>query len=191
MPNISSDINAVVRVHPSKSQVFLVSLLLLAGVCFLTGFNLLVEHPGVSWIPLVIGLLLTTVAIFCWKSSQKDMDMTDSNPTTIKASDGSSISTDSRMISSPESINSLIKLYSSITSRKPLPAPNGLVNDVGDIIPDSEADAIKNVDDINALSQKIANDTIDLLGIGEKIEQPIIDKTTNIDVLISNDTVQR
>lgn len=179
-----------VLVQPSRSQVLLILLVLLSGVCFVTGFAFLWEGKPNSWVPFIIGIPLCIFVITAWFRAQKDTDLENSNPTTIRGSDGNSITTDTRALLSPQSVQNMEKLLCAITHREPLPEPDGLVDENGVPIPNSKIEAQERVNKANMQAGEITDVATDQLGLKVSNEvgtQPLLDEPFSQAIIDTNE----
>lgn len=178
-----------VQVTPVRSQVVLVSLILLAGLCFTAGFAFLWEDKPFSWVPLLFGTLLCSAVIVAWFRAQKDTDLENAKPTTMQDGAGNQITTDTRALASPESVQNMERLFCALTHREPLPEPDGLIDRLGNPIPDSKEEAIVRVTEANNEAQRLTN--IATAGFGTEVEvesgiQPLLDEPYSIEVVQTN-----
>jgi hypothetical protein len=124
------------------------------------------EQPG-GWVFLFLAAILLLVGYVSWGKAQVDVDLLDAHPTLISLPDGTSLSTDSRILRSPEGLRGITRLCDEVLCRQPLPVPDGLVDSSIQIIPDSKREAQEIVNQINATTQASTNALIDALGLGD------------------------
>jgi hypothetical protein len=151
-----ASLKANISVTPKLSQSVIVTLILVSLVPLSVGFYFLWHEKSYVWVPFFIFLLLIGLAITCWWKSQKVIDMSNASPTTVLDKDGNQIITDSRMLESANAVEQMGILFQSIGARQPLPEPDGLVNETGEIIENSQSNALQRANEIN---QNIKEDT--------------------------------
>lgn len=154
-------------VKPAKSQVVLVSLSVAAMIALLIGGGLLAVDKPSGWPFVAISTALFAAIVWCWRQSQRDTDLAQSHPTKVVLADGANLSTDSRLLSSPQGVRDLSKVIESLAMRQPLPAPSGLTGPNGVPIPNSEAGALEVVESINADTQRLHDQA--LLQLNEQL----------------------
>lgn len=142
--------DAKFSIVPLKSHSFLVALLFVSIFCLAVGFYFLWNEKGYAWVPLCVGVGLSAAGVFGWFSSRHEVDMEGAVTTEIANVNGISVKTDSRSLSSQETVNNLEKLILAMNHRIPLPHANGLVDDLGNPIPNSDGEANRVVDSINS-----------------------------------------
>lgn len=113
-------------------------------------------------------------------SIQSDVDLDESHPTQLALADGTTLSTDSRILRSPEGVKAFAQLFQNIISRRPLPEPDGLVDENAQILPDSKAEALALASQINSQTQATTNALLDALGMGDAVESHVIQQTSDI-----------
>lgn len=165
----NAKLSAEVQVKPTRSQVVIVSLILLSGVCFVSGFIFLWENKSHAWIPLSIGLLVIVASVIAWFKSQKDTDLEGSSPTSFTDNTGNQMVTDTRALMSPEVVQNMEKLFCTLAHREPLPDPDGTIDDKGNPIPNSEEEARERVANANEQAKEITSAAF--CGLGTSISQ--------------------
>jgi hypothetical protein len=163
----TAEVKANVDVQPVRSQVFLVSAAIVAAISVICGAGLIAVGQGGGWGFLVFAGVVLAGAFWSWSKSQPDVDLDSSHPTAIALPDGTNISTDSRVLRSPEGVRALGRLVDEILCRRPLPAPDGLVDSNAKVIADSKDDAIAVANQINSSTQAATNSLIDALGLSD------------------------
>ena len=175
----SAQVEAKINVRPTQSQTFLVAVAVVAGISLICSALLF----GIGQPIAGSGFLFLTPAVLwfafkAWTKSQPDIDMEKGHPTRFMLPNGTSVSTDSRTLRSPEGLSGLIRVCGEILHRKPLPNPDGQVDHNLKVIPDSKEAAIATTREINANTQTATNTLIDILGFEE--EEYIDDLTEQI-----------
>ncbi|MCU7805484.1 MAG: hypothetical protein KZQ96_20025 [Candidatus Thiodiazotropha sp. (ex Lucinoma borealis)] len=184
-----AQLNTSVQVIPARSQVVLVSFILLAAICLLSGFAFLWENKQFSWIPLGLGTIISCSVVFAWFKAQKDTDLENAKPTIMQDGSGNQITTDTRALASPESVQNMERLFSVLKHREPLPEPDGLIDSSGNPIPSSQREAIDRVNAANNEAQQLTNIAIEELGIENDAEigiQPLLDEPYSEQVVKTN-----
>ncbi|WP_148261964.1 hypothetical protein [Methylomonas methanica] len=181
--------NTDIQVKPSKSQVVLVSLIILSGICYMAGFLFLWENKTHAWVPLIIGTSIIIPSIFAWFKSQKDTDLENSKPTSFTDGRGNQIVTDTRALMSPEVVQNMERLFCTLTHREPLPEPDGILDKNGIPIPNTVDEARSRVDQANQQAQEIASTASIKLGMSHNSEQgvqPLIDEPYSPKIIHTN-----
>lgn len=163
VPNANLDASATMDFKPQGSQIVLLGLIVSAVLALLTGGWLTYHDKSSAWIFVTVAIALFGSVVWCWKTSHRDADLENSHPTTIGLPDGTSLSTDSRLLSSPQGFKNFADALSSLAQRSPLPEPAGLVGPNGLAIPDSKQAAVERVESLNADSQRFHNEVISAL----------------------------
>lgn len=163
MNSAAAEIKANVDVRPARSQVFLVATSVVAGIAVMCAAGLLMANQAAGWGFLAFALLLITGSFWAWLKSQSDVDLDEAHPTRIALSDGTAVTTDSRLLRSPEAIKGIARICEEIASRRPLPPPDGLVDAQGGLVPDSRAAAVAVTDQLNSSTQAATNALVDML----------------------------
>jgi hypothetical protein len=183
---IQTKVNAKVKIEPLKSQILLIILTIIAGLCLLIGFAFLWNDKPNSWIPLIIGVSLIGLIFYSWLKSQKDTDWENSVPTSFSDSSGNSIVTDTRALMTPESIQALAKLFQILNFRRPLPEADGLIDDQGRLVPNSAKEALEKVTQTNKEAQFITDKVIETIGISHLCKpQPIVAEASPNQVIVA------
>ncbi|MEW8352661.1 MAG: hypothetical protein AB2665_02580 [Candidatus Thiodiazotropha sp.] len=178
-----------IQVRPSRSQVVLVSLIVLAGICYLSGFLFLWEDKQYSWVPIILGVVLSAVVVAAWFKAQKDTDLENSSPTIVRDNIGNQIATDTRALMSPEGIQNMERLFSALTHREPLPEPDGIIDEFGDPVPNTLQEAQKRVIEANLQAQNIADIASSEFGLGQITSsgvQPLLDEPYSEEIIDTN-----
>lgn len=155
--------SASFAVHPVRSQVVLVGLTVTAIFALLVGGSLLAMDKASGWPFVVIATLLCASIVWCWRQSHRDTDLAQAHPTKLVRSDGANLSTDSRLLTTPEGVRAVAQMLDALVLHHPLPEPSGLVGPGAVPIPNSKAQAVKLVDRINADNQISHNQRISFL----------------------------
>nr|VFK59955.1 MAG: hypothetical protein BECKUNK1418G_GA0071005_100957 [Candidatus Kentron sp. UNK]VFK70179.1 MAG: hypothetical protein BECKUNK1418H_GA0071006_102457 [Candidatus Kentron sp. UNK] len=169
--------------------VVLVSLIFLAGVCFISGFAFLWESKDYAWVPLSIGAILCLFVIVAWFRAQKDTDLENATPTTVADSFGNQITTDTRALTSLVAVKNIGELFTDLMHREPLPEPDGLIDDKGNPIPNTEREAKNKVDQANDKAKEITNLATNAFGIPAESEsgiQPLVEEPFSTNIIGTN-----
>lgn len=151
--------NVGVHLKPEKAQTFVIAMALMSTVAMIALFSFLwagIEH---SWVPGCLTLLFAGMAVWAWHSSHEIAGLEGATPTVATFTTKNSsiqISTDARTIFSPEAVKTLNQVISMVGCREPVPTPCGLVDDNGDPIPNSQAEAAEQIRLVNAQAEEIA-----------------------------------
>ena len=165
-----------VKLKPERSQVFVVALAVISGISLVAGCLFLWHKPVYSWVPFLFSVLFGGTSIFAWTKSHKNIDLAGAAPTTISKSGANiQVSTDSRALTSPETIQALEKIFALLGHREPLPEPDGLIGADGKPTTGSKLEAEARVRQANDEASRLAKDAAILFG-GERaesiVEQP-------------------
>lgn len=163
----TAQVKANVDVRPVRSQVFLVAVVIVSAVLIICSAVLIGNGQSGGWAFLLFAAILLSIGYWSWWKAQVDVDLLDAHPTLISLPDGTSVSTDSRILRSPEGLRGITQLCDEVLCRQPLPAPDGLVDSSVRIIPNSKEEAQEIVNQINAATQASTNALIDALGLGD------------------------
>ncbi|WP_430247445.1 hypothetical protein ACIH2S_11125 [Providencia sp. PAZ2] len=183
-PNLKSHLKAKLLLNPAKSQIFLISLLLLSFFLTSLGVFFLWHSKLIGLLPFFAGLILVAVSIAGWFVSQKSIDLDKSIPTTVfKDKDTVQISTDSRSLNSKQATQCLINLIQTVHAREELPYPDGVVAKNGSICTDQES--LQKAREItNNINQQV-NDINNIAITGLKSEFLVRDNDKKIDEIMA------
>ena len=170
----TAGVKASVDVRPVRSQVFLVAVTVVAGISVICGALLIAASDVSGWGFLLFAIILIGGGFKAWTKSQSDVDLHESHPTRLALSDGTMLTTDSRTLRSPEGIQAFAQLFQEVLCRRPLPAPDGLVDDSTRVIPDSKDAALALTNKINNTTQATTNALVDALGLADKAPPNVI-----------------
>jgi hypothetical protein len=176
-----------VDIRPERSHVFIITFAITSALCLFVGFYFLWHKPSYSWVPIVIGISFAIISFLAWNKSHKNIDLANAHPTTIyDQKSGLQFTTDTRALTSPEPIQALERLFTSLSHRIPLPEPDGLVDSSGAPLPDKKQEAIMQIKNINESTEKMTKEAISFIvgaSNGEVIEQPLLQEPGD-DILI-------
>lgn len=176
----AAELKANVDVRPARSQVFLVATSIVAGIAVICSAGLLMANQAAGWGFLAFALLLIAGSSWAWLKSQSDVDLDEAHPTRVALPDGTTVTTDSRLLRSPEAIKGIARICEEIASRRPLPAPDGLVDAQGGLVPGSRAAAVAVTDQLNSSTQAATNALVDMLHLEEL---PALEQVVAADLL--------
>ncbi len=162
-PSTALKASASFDVRPVRSQVVLVGLTVAAIVSLLVGGALLGLDKSSGWSFVAISAALCGAVVWCWRQSHRDADLAQSHPTRVVLPDGAHLSTDSRLLSSPEGVRNVAQVLEALALRHPLPEPAGLAGPGAVPIPDSKREALEVVSRINANTQQSHDQAISVL----------------------------
>ena len=141
--NIATKLKASVNLTPPGSHVVILSLISILGISLLAVF-VFVLYDENYWIPLTVSAVLLIVVVVFWFRSHRDIDHVSISPTTLSTTDGNNSTTLSmhpRAKHSAEELAAMERIFSMMRNRSPLPDPDGLVDNKGEPIPNSQHDA--------------------------------------------------
>ena len=139
-------LRATVRLDPKGSQVVLLSLIVVMAVCFVSAF-VFAWHEVNFWLPATIGLLLLVVVVWFWLRSQGDVDYATLPPVELLSRDGERSTLISFHPNSPPTGQMLevLERVASLRHSKPLPKPDGLLDEAGHPVAGSQEEASRRV----------------------------------------------
>lgn len=164
----TAEVKASIQVRPGRSQVYLVSVAVVAGISIICGTTLLAFDKPAGWGLIVLPCILLGAGFAAWRTSQSDTDLEHAHPTKFHLPDGTQVTTDSRTLRSPEGLRGLARICDEILCRKPLPKPDGLVDSNATVIPNSKDNAAALVNQINEKTQTATNNVLDALGLSDE-----------------------
>lgn len=176
--NTSLKASASFSVRPARSQVVLVGLTVAAIVSFLLSGVLLALDKESGWAFFSAAVLLCLSVVWCWTRAHRDTDLAQSHPTKVVLADGANLSTDSRLLSSPEGVRNMAHVLEALALRHPLPEPAGLVGQDATLVPNSKGEALAMVNRINAETQRMHDEALQSLRgqlSGDHVSQPSVD----------------
>jgi hypothetical protein len=151
--------SARIKLDPKASQIVLIAAMGLATISLLVAARMLSEGNPAGWAFLAFTTVVFGSTLYAWKSAQSDTDLTDSHPTTVALANGTSLSTDSRTLRNPE----VLKVLVQVLAMKPLPPAIGVVGPDGNVMPESEAQAIRTGEQINASVHQLSSQIMDAM----------------------------
>lgn len=176
----AAELKASVDVRPARSQVFLVAITIVAAILIICSTFLIWSERDAGWIFLIFSALLLGGGYLLWTKSQSDVDLQEAHPTNIALPDGTNVTTDSRILRSPEGLRAMVQLCNEVLCREPLPAPDGLVDSRAQIIPDSKDAAVARTSQINSTIQSNTNALIDALGLADAAPRNVIQQLVDL-----------
>lgn len=194
----AAEVKAQVNVRPVRSQVFLVAVAIVAAIAVICSAGLIALGLEIGWFFLLFAAFVLVGGYRAWSKSQSDIDLQEAHPTHIALPDGTNLTTDSRILRSPDGLHGIVQLCSEILCRRPLPDPDGLVDSSAQIIPGSKNAALAIASQINSATQATTNalvDTLKLADASSDVAQQITDTSIsgpeeapskNLNALISN-----
>lgn len=137
----SADLKAKVDLLPTRSQVVLVACASLAGLAMVMACWLFAHDKPEGYVFVALTVALAAGVLWAWTKSQPDIDLDQAHPTSFAFPDGTTVSTDSRMLRTLDDPNALLSLLSGLIHRKPLPEASGTVGDDMTVLPNSKGQA--------------------------------------------------
>ncbi|MBI2277496.1 MAG: hypothetical protein HYU74_09110 [Dechloromonas sp.] len=163
----SAEVKASVSVTPARSQVVLVTSLAVSGLALICSAGLLYLRIDAGWAFFFAAILGGAKTLKFWEKAQSDIDLENSHPTKFELPGGGALSTDTRLLKSPEGLSALTMMIQELLARKPLPEPDGTTDNRGIVIEGSKADAVRRVENLNKQIQCATNQACDSLGLSE------------------------
>ena len=184
-----ADLSTKISLRPVGSQVLLVAIVIVSGMCFLTGFFFL-WYDRSGWpIPVLTGAILALLALFAWFTSKRDVDFSHASPTQIITPTGLEVTADARSLASPDLLQGLTRVLQIVNHREPLPDPDGLVNNEGVPVEGSKADAVSRVCAINQLIRKQTGEFTTMFSSDDQadvVRQPLLSREGDSSLAESN-----
>ena len=145
-------IKAKVKLVPKGSQVVILALVVILGISLIFTFYFFSINVSI-FLPLSVSIVLLITIIVLWLLSHRHVDNKHQQSTEISILEENS----STRITIPQgelSSNDYLKIFeqaiSSTIYRKPLPVPDGLVDQSGNPVPQSQDNAQRKVEVINS-----------------------------------------
>ena len=174
MPKIKADLRAYAQLSPKGSQVVIVSLAVLLGICLVGGIAFLYVNALYSTVPFAFSIGFIVLIVRLWSESHKSADAHLSPPTSFTHYDGNrltTLTTDASTLKSPEGIAAFGRLLSMVQKRRPLPEPAGLIDQGGKPIDESASKAMERVRGVNELVHEMRSSVFDSSKSGSAGEQ--------------------
>ncbi|MGR6834394.1 hypothetical protein [Aliivibrio wodanis] len=162
------NINVQASLNPQKSQIVLICFLFSGLFVLCIGFFFLYDKIELWGVPFTIGVFMIAFSGFAWFRSQKDTDLAGSTTSISRANDKIKITTDARFANSKDGVLLLNKVVDIELNRQLLPQADGMINQYGEIIPDSEAIANKQVSEMNTQAQQRADKVCEITGMQQQ-----------------------
>jgi len=156
-PRVSANLAATVNVDSKASQAVLVTGMGVSALTLICATILLTSANAAGWAMLVLCGLMFGGTLIAWRKAQSDTDLAGSHPTTIVRSDGVSLSTDSRTIRNVDAMQGVLQLL----QMRPLPEPDAIIDASGNVVPNSQHQAVTLVDQINEGVEEAATQLAD------------------------------
>ena len=175
---LRGQLKASLSATPKGSHVVL-SLLVIAMIMCLVAGCLLIWLDK-TYLPAFVfaGILLAVIGIL-WYLSHRDIDSPSYHPTNIVSTDGTNLTaifTDNNNIQTPEVLQGLVAVLSMSLHRTPLPEPDGLVDENGRPVPQSEEEALERVKSANQRARELLEQAFSRLRALEK-QYEVLDQT--------------
>ena len=151
VPGLSSKIRTSVNLSPAGSHVVIVSLVGVDALCFLSAF-IFIWHNKNYWPPFGVACALLLIIAFLWLRSHRHIDDGSSSPLVLSKKEGDTstkISIPLRGMHQRQLAALYERMLSTFQNRKPLPEPDGLIDDEGQPVPDSVGEARQQVEAVN------------------------------------------
>lgn len=161
MSPFKANLKTEVSMTPKGSQIVIFSLIILTFFCFATGFYFMYHEIRGAWIPLVIACTVLLIAATFWLLTYREVDSRPPAKTKFEAEDQNLIlrvETDTKSLVSTNLLEKIANYILIVNNRKPLPAPDGLVDSNANPIANSVSEATKRVRQVNAESDRISED---------------------------------
>lgn len=153
---------------PERSQVFLVGLIVFACLSLILSCYLFTLDNTAAYYFFGLACLLAGGALLGWFKSQPDVDLADSRATEVSLPNGAALTTDSRLLRSPEGLAALVQLLHETLAREPLPIADGTLDADMQLMPESSATAKSRTLEINHQVQMTTDKLIETMGLSDK-----------------------
>lgn len=138
----------VAGLKPARSQVVLFALAIGSIGLIWQGGVLLADGKAGGWL-VGPGCLLIIAVVFGWFKSQPDVDLDKAIQTQFGLPDGTLLTTDSRVLKDKSATENLATILGALAERQSLPPAAALIDDKGQIIPNSAEAAQAHIAAIN------------------------------------------
>lgn len=164
---VKVDSSVATTLNPERSQVFLVGLIVCACLGLILSCYLFALDNNAAFYFFGLASLLAVGALIGWFKSQPDVDLADSRATQVSLPNGAALTTDSRVLRSPEGLAALVQLLQETMAREPLPIADGTLDADMQIMPKSSADAKSRTVEINQKVQMATDKLIETMGLSD------------------------
>lgn len=166
-PKISGNVDAKVGIAPRRSQiqvfVYGTGALLFALICCL----FLWYGKPQWWVPGIISFTFLISGMICFFASFRSSELFNAGRTEVTVTQNQmSVSADPRLPGHSDLIRSVTEVFTALSHQKPLPYADGLVDEQGNVINNSEAQARAVIDSANAEAAHRVNHTLEMLASG-------------------------
>lgn len=136
--SFESKVSADVNIAPRRSQIFVSIAILGVILLALIGCLLIYVEKDLWWVPFVAGGLLALPAFWSFKISHTNAEMYNPIASELSVTDeGIRLVTDPRLAGHSTFFSSMVDVFSALRYQKPLPPADALLDELGNIIPDS------------------------------------------------------
>lgn len=173
MSRLQAKLLASASIVPKGSHAVIVML----AICLIAGFCFLWFKPVYSAAPFMFSVVFIAIIVPFWSVSHRNVDAHLSAPTSLAHLEGdrlTTLTTDPSSFKSPEGMRALERCLSMLQQRRPLPNPDGLVDESGSPIPESASKAVENIKAINELVKQIQEDIVSTTAMA--VEEEHLDK---------------
>ena len=173
MFKLLSRMKALIRIAPTGSHVVLLSLVGVLALCLFSTFSFI--RDGIDYcVPLAFAAVLFCAVVWLWLRSQRHLDDAPKPPITMSYRDGNTstkVSIHLGGLRPNEQLAVLERGLSALQHRKPLPEPDGLVDEHGRPVPQSEEEARHRVEVANRVALAGTNTNADLSAVESSAER--------------------
>ena len=145
-------ITAAVKFVPKGSQVVILALVVVLGITLVYSFHFYLTNVPIV-LPISVSFVLLATIVILWLLSHHHVDRKRQQPTELsiwEENRSSKISIPPGELSSNDYLKLFDRAISSTMHRKPLPNPNGFVDQSGNPVPSSQENARRKVEEINS-----------------------------------------
>ncbi|ETK15691.1 hypothetical protein H096_26728 [Pseudomonas sp. FH1] len=178
MVNVSGSVEAKIKVSPLRSQIQVFVYAIAAIVFASLGCFFLWHEKVFWWVPFLVSVIFLVVGLICFFVSYKSTEMYNAVPTeVIVTNQHVKISADPRIPQHREFFQSIASVFTALSNQKPLPQPDALVDELGNVLPGTEKQARASVDEANRQASNLVKDTLRTfvpLGVAQSTERDCI-----------------
>ena len=157
MSKFGANLMATFNMSPKGSHAVILGLVCAFIIAMGSSFAFLWFKPERCLLPFSCSAVLLIVIIILWFKSHKDVDSQTPVPTSFLDSDGTNITKITTDIRSSEGMKLMECLLSMAQYRRPLPDADGMVDNKGNPMPESESEARARIKFINSQVKEAAD----------------------------------
>lgn len=158
---VTGTVDANVALLPRRSQIQVFVYGAAAVVFALIGCVFLWYEKDTWWVPFLVFLVFLAAGMVCFFASYQSSELHNATATEVTISNQQvKVVADPRLPGHTDLFRSFATVFTALSNQKPLPAADALVNDRGEVISGSEAEAIAAVDLANKKASQLITETL-------------------------------